>query len=808
MFTETRSDRVDDEEDVMINNDNNNNNNQTNVSRAYDQYNTNTTNMNRQLRVQIPKGTATILMVFVTWVMLYCVLGEVFLPHTTKMKNDTEIIIPGGAVFSLIFIWAAAHIGASIAKFANVPPLLGMLLSGLLVRNVPGDLVESLPNEWSSATRAAGLSVILMRSGLELDLEAFQRVGLAAARLTVLPGVSEAILTGFVATALFNVSIPLGLCLGFILAAVSPAVVVGGMFDLQARGYGVAKGIPSLIVAAASFDDVVAITGYTIMKSFAIPSDEHNNLAWTIMHGPTDVILGICAGSFAGYILLGATAIWNKPWKRSLLTFELGMAMMFLGRKYELSGGGAMASLAMGISANKAWTKGRCPIPLTRDRFSLGARPELAHSVEVDLSRAWRTLFQPLLFGVIGSAVKFADLTASTIPKSILLLFCGLCIRLPMAFFAVQGGNLNFKERAFVSLAWLPKATVQAALASDPLEAILKSKTGEANYEEWVKWGNDILTTAVFSIIITAPVGMVIISTLGPKWLNQDTKRQQYTDVAPDSAPATTGLAGFNNNGSIMNNNIFNGSDKHHHHYLPSSADGKNLTVGGDASVSFEDSPSAGARRNSFGPLGEAVNKIASMVSSRNPSARHTPFEQSESDEDEDEEEKYDEWGDYEHRGELQSPPRRRKVTLPRTTSAVFKKHMSVIANMEDKIVDEGMRRDFAIAKMGVESIMREHMPRDSEIETAGAFFRKTSIGEGKMDLVDLEELGVDTSEMVDSTTTTTTTTNLEANKNNSSPGGKEFDNRGRRSRSPPPAAALEKVQESPPPNGGSANNV
>ena len=133
---------------------------------------------------------------------------------------------------------------------------------------------------------------------------------------------------------------------------------------------------------------------------------------------------------------------------------------------------------------------------------------------------------------------------------------------------------------------------------------------------------------------------------------------------------------------------------------------------------------------------------------------------------------------------------------------------MSVIANMEDKIVDEGMRRDFAIAKMGVESIMREHMPRDSEIETAGAFFRKTSIGEGKMDLVDLEELGVDTSEMVDSTTTTTTTTNLEANKNNSSPGGKEFDNRGRRSRSPPPAAALEKVQESPPPNGGSANNV
>ena len=104
------------------------------------------------------------------------------------------------------------------------------------------------------------------------------------------------------------------------------------------EGTGSRKVFRSLVVAAASFDDVVAITGYTIMKSFAIQSNDHNNLGWTIMHGPTDVALGIIVGSFAGYVILGATAIWNKPWKRSLLTFELGMAMMFLGRKYDFSG--------------------------------------------------------------------------------------------------------------------------------------------------------------------------------------------------------------------------------------------------------------------------------------------------------------------------------------------------------------------------------------------------------------------------------------------------------------------------------------
>merc|ERR1719428_2324675 len=112
-----------------------------------------------------------------------------------------------------------------------------------------------------------------------MDMGAVRRLGLAVVRLTVLPGVTEAFTVASLSMVMFGMPFPLGLALGFILGAVSPAVVVGGMFDLQRRFYGVRKGIPSLVVAAASFDDVVAISGYSLCIGFAI-STGHSNLLW------------------------------------------------------------------------------------------------------------------------------------------------------------------------------------------------------------------------------------------------------------------------------------------------------------------------------------------------------------------------------------------------------------------------------------------------------------------------------------------------------------------------------------------------
>jgi Kef-type K+ transport system membrane component KefB len=455
------------------------------------------------------------IMAIALWSMLRFAFGEVMAP------NGANVEVSGGGVWAVALIWACAHIGGAVAVMCGLPSLIGMLLFGLVLRNVPGGLVSDLPERWSSDIRAAGLSVILMRSGLELDLDAFRSIGWMASRLTVMPGLSEAIACGLFSMLIFKMSFPLGMCLGFILGAVSPAVVVLGMFELQSLGYGVAKGIPSLVVAAASFDDVVAITGYTIFKSFALGSKGH--MAWTILHGPVDVLAGLCVGTLGG-VICGMTKIWNERWKRSSMVLMLGLFTMFLGRHYGFNGGGAMSALALGISANKCWRTNKPHPALTS-----GPSNDHAHGVETDLAKLWRFIFQPLLFGVIGTAVSFKDITPSTIPKSIGLLCIGVCVRLPMAYLAVGGGNLSRIERAFVSLAWIPKATVQAALASDPLDYIVE----KGKSAEYVSWGNDILTTAVFSIILTAPLGMVIIATLGPKWLQKDQKNAIVSNVEP-----------------------------------------------------------------------------------------------------------------------------------------------------------------------------------------------------------------------------------------------------------------------------------
>ena len=121
-------------------------------------------------------------------------------------------------------------------------------------------------------------------------------------RLTCIPGIVEAIISGLLAVLIFGMPFWLGLSLGFILAAVSPALVVVGMLKLQHKGYGVRKGIPSLIIAAASFDDIVAITGFSFFIGLAIQSD-HSSMLYSALHGPVSIIIGVGIGVVGGTLL-------------------------------------------------------------------------------------------------------------------------------------------------------------------------------------------------------------------------------------------------------------------------------------------------------------------------------------------------------------------------------------------------------------------------------------------------------------------------------------------------------------------------
>lgn len=193
----------------------------------------------------------------VLWVFLWLLFGDALLPR--------------GTGFGLFVLYLLARGCGDLVKRASkrLPPLLGMLLAGLLLRNLPGEPIRSEHDLlgydfpwWSNKLRSCALAIIMLRAGLGLDLAKLRKMGLATARLAFCPCFAEALTVGLLAAPLLSMPPAWGGTLGFVIAAVSPAVVVPGMLDLQARGYGTKKGVPTMVVAAASFDDVLAIAGF------------------------------------------------------------------------------------------------------------------------------------------------------------------------------------------------------------------------------------------------------------------------------------------------------------------------------------------------------------------------------------------------------------------------------------------------------------------------------------------------------------------------------------------------------------------
>ena len=463
---------------------------------------------------------------------------------------------PGWAVFC---VWLFASATGRALAWLGLPPLAGQLLGGALARNSRAFRGAALTHAYKATIRAAGLGTIMTRSGLELDVGAIRRAGRVAARLTVLPGVSEALAVGVVARWVFELPFVLALALGFILAAVSPAVVVVGMFDLHERGYGVAKGIPSIVVAAASMDDVVAMLGFSVCIGLAGGA---GNIYQKALAGPAAVVAGALYGCAAG-ALLGATKLWDADWKLTAATLVLGLLPMFVAERLHAHGGGAIGALLVGVVGSWAWRSqqpawlaaGAEREALLHEEADLGAAlgtpdgdarvaadrlrevgkklnaigrsdaddAHKSHLVEANIGLLWTWLAQPLLFGAIGTELNFHRMAPAVAGRALLVVGVGLLVRIPAAYVAVHfDDRLKFREKAFVALAWLPKATVQAALASVPAEVVDDRRRGEA-----------ILTTAVLAILATAPLGSLFIQRFGPRWLEREDDAADDAETSP-----------------------------------------------------------------------------------------------------------------------------------------------------------------------------------------------------------------------------------------------------------------------------------
>jgi len=272
---------------------------------------------------------STLLIILLGCICIYLIVQD----------HNQPVAISSQDVITVSILWLVSSIVGYLTSLVGVPPLLGSLTSGILLANVPIDF--NVSPHFGEFIQTTGLCIILLISGCEIDMNKVIKAGFVALRLTLLPGLCEAIATAYIAHWLFDMSLMFSLALGFILAAVSPAIIVPSMTNLKRLGYGDEKGIPSLLMAACAFDDIVAITGYTICIGIALDSSDNLILA-AFYHGPVAIFLGIVSGCLAGCVLAVVRYYFDYDWQHSIVALELGLIMTYGYKIIGLDGAGAV----------------------------------------------------------------------------------------------------------------------------------------------------------------------------------------------------------------------------------------------------------------------------------------------------------------------------------------------------------------------------------------------------------------------------------------------------------------------------------
>jgi len=376
---------------------------------------------------------------------------------------------------------------SGIFKMLNLPGLIGMILAGIILGPYSLDLISPSLLTIAAELRQIALIVILLRAGLSLDLKDLAKVGRPAFLMSFLPALFEMGMIILIAPKLLNITILDAAILGAVLAAVSPAVVVPRMLHLMQEGYGHKNKIPQLVMAGASLDDIFVIILFTSFITLRQGQSIDLSLFTSL---PISIISGIGFGFLIGYLFV---VLFKKIHMRDTIKVLLLLSISFLvlGLEKPISNvipfSALLAVMAMGISILRFY-------------------PVLAQRITSKFSKIW-VASEVFLFILVGAVVNLASLQ-SNIWLIIIVLILGLISR----FIGVQAclikSNLTSKERLFTGIAYIPKATVQAAIGSIPLALGFSS-------------GNIILSSAVLAILITAPLGAVGIDMFYNKLLSK-----------------------------------------------------------------------------------------------------------------------------------------------------------------------------------------------------------------------------------------------------------------------------------------------
>lgn len=385
------------------------------------------------------------------------------------------ILLLGGWIFSRIF---------SQIRF---PAILGMVIFGILGSLFFAEKMPPLLWEIAPSLKSFALIVILLRAGLGISRQIIGKAGRTALLMAFIPCLMEGFALMPALRFAFDFTwIQAGLA-AFMLAAVSPAVIVPSMLDLIDKGYGKKKAVPSIVLGGASLDDVLAIT---LFSAFLIWMQEGKGATvGTLLSLPVSVLGGIALGLVCGFLLIQFFKRYHekiRATEKTLLLLTLGMLLVEVGDRLHI------ASLLCVMTA----------------AFIILLKSEnIAHELSHKFARIW-VFAEILLFVLIGLSLD-VSVALHAGAKGLLVIFWGLSFRMLGVFLATIGSGLDRRERLFCAAAYIPKATVQAALGGVALSLGLPG-------------GEEILALAVIAIVITAPLGLFAIRWLGPRWLKEE----------------------------------------------------------------------------------------------------------------------------------------------------------------------------------------------------------------------------------------------------------------------------------------------
>jgi NhaP-type Na+/H+ or K+/H+ antiporter len=434
--------------------------------------------------------------------------------------------LPGGVVFDLMCVLVIGFLGGyATKKMIRLPPLLGMLMAGFVLKNLLGQL-NGIGPVMNSTLRNMALATIMLRAGLGLNIKKLRQNGATTILMSFVPCICEAGTIALAAKVFFpSVTLPFALMLGFCIADVSPAVTTPILLDFMSQGLGVSKGIPSILLAAGSVNSVVAIVFYSVMWEFAwTESVSGEKLAEIIAVKLVLQIVGIglIAGLLLGRITEFSWRFASNDTERFVLALFMSMLTLFGFKSIGMGGGGTLAVVTLGATLKN----------------SARVLKEVVKPVDDLLASSWQLVGSVVLFTLLGASIDREQLDANMVLMAAGIVIVGLVGRMisVLGLTTIMIKEWNLKERAFALVAQCPKATVQAALATVALDYV-NAKIASGQFLESdpftqnvLRTSNIILTTAVLSIVMTAPLFAVLMVVCGNSWL---TKRSISSDDLP-----------------------------------------------------------------------------------------------------------------------------------------------------------------------------------------------------------------------------------------------------------------------------------